>query len=198
MIYSLRGKLTTKGTDFAVIECGGVGFLVYAPVTALAEMGAVGSETTLYTYMNVKDDGIDLYGFSSPRQQECFRMLITVSGVGPKSALAVLSMYEPDRIAVAIASGDYKAFCACSGIGPKIAQRLVLELKDKASAIGAADITGVSAVSQEGSPTADAVAALVQLGYSQSEAASAVAKLPSGLSTEDMIMRALRQFDKRR
>ncbi len=196
MIYSLSGTIKAKTPEAAVIDCAGVGFYVNTPTSVYAELGEVGERGTLFTYMNVKDDGVDLYGFADLDSQRCFRTLLGVSGVGPKVALAILSVYTPQKIALAVAAGDHKAFSAVSGVGPKLAARLALELKDKVNAFGAAPESGESA-SVGSDAAADTVAALVALGFSHSEALSTVAKLPRQLSTEDMLREALRQFGAR-
>ncbi len=199
MIHHLSGAVISKTTADVVIECGGVGFYVMIPSSVYAYLPEVGDTGTIYTYLNVKEDGMELFGFASAEQQATFKLLIGVSGVGPKVALSVLSVYNSDHIALAIASGDYKAFTACPGIGPKLAQRLVLELKDKVGNLSGADASAVSAVAGVShGAAAEAVAALVSLGFSQSEAASAIAKLPQDSTVEEMIATALRTIGTRR
>ncbi len=195
MIYSLSGTLIKKEPSLAVISCGGVGFSVMIPSSVYGLLPNEGGECTLYTWLNVKEDALELFGFSDERERASFRMLTGVTGVGPKSALAILSLYSPDRIALAVASGDYKAFTACSGVGPKLAQRIILELKDKISDLGSVDAAQVqsSDVLVQGE-AASALAALVSLGFSNSEAASAIAKLPAGLSAEEIIARSLKSL----
>ena len=198
MIHMLTGKVMERTTDSVVLQCGGVGFFVNIPTSVYASLPDIGGEGTLYTYLNVKEDGMELYGFRDTAQQSTFRTLLSVSGVGPKAALSVLSVYDPDRVALAAAAGDYKAFTACAGIGTKLAQRIVLELKDKLKA-GTVLTPGTAGVVLPVSSGAagDAVAALAALGFSQSEAAAAVASLPEGLSTEDMVAAALRALASR-
>ena len=198
MIHMLTGKVMERTTDSVVLQCGGVGFFVNIPTSVYASLPDIGGEGTLYTYLNVKEDGMELYGFRDTAQQSTFRTLLSVSGVGPKAALSVLSVYDPDRVALAAAAGDYKAFTACAGIGTKLAQRIVLELKDKLKA-GTVLTPGTAGTVLPVSSGAagDAVAALAALGFSQSEAAAAVASLPEGLSTEDMVAAALRALASR-
>lgn len=197
MIHLLNGKLLSKTPNDLVVSCGGVGFYVMIPSSVYAALPQAGQETTVYTYLNVKEDGMELYGFADERQQACFRMLLGVSGVGPKAALSILSLYDPDRIAIAAAAGDYKMFTACAGVGPKLAQRIVLELRDKVKGIGSADISGVSAVTAApGGAASEALAALVSLGFSNSEAASALSKQPEGLTAEELIAAALKSMAK--
>lgn len=194
MIYSLSGTLAEKRNDEVVIVCGGVGFRVAVPLPTAAAAPAVGQPFTIYTHMQVKEDGMELFGFADKEARNIFKMLISVSGVGPKAALSILSVLQPEKIFLAISAGDHKAFTACQGIGPKIAQRLVLELKDKVSAVaGGLSIEDVAAAPAAGA-AAQAVGALVALGYSQSEAATAIAKLDGTLPVEEMIKQALRRI----
>ena len=199
MIYSLQGTLAEKTPDELIVVCSGVGYRVSVPLGTAANAPAVGSEILLYTYFHVKEDGMELYGFSDKSSRNVFKMLISVSGVGPKAALSILSMMAVDKIFLAISAGDHKAFTACQGIGPKIAQRIVLELKDKVGSIAESlsydDIPDMSALTAVASgATTQAVQALVALGYSQSEAASAVARLPAGLSVEELVRASLQSM----
>lgn len=197
MISVLSGNLLEKTPASAVISCGGVGFGVMIPASVSGALPDVGRECTLYTHLEVREDALELYGFEDARQREIFRRLIGVSGVGPKSALAILSLYDPDRIALCVASGDYKAFTACAGIGPKLAQRIILELKDKVGALGS-DISSVNAAMPPAtSAGAQALAALVQLGFSNSEAAQAISAQPADLAAEELITSALRSLANR-
>ena len=146
MIYCLTGKIVKKSMNAVVLSCGGVGYYAQCPASVAGALPGVGKEATIYTVMSVTENDVSLYGFATEEQQACFEMLTAVSGVGPKVGLAILSVMEPDRVALAISAGDHKAFKAASGVGPKLAQRIVLELKDKveqqdlsaASAAGAA------------------------------------------------------------
>ena len=131
MIYSLTGKIIKKTLNAVVICCGGVGYYAQCPASVAGALPGVGNEATIYTVMNVTENDVSLYGFASEEQQACFELLTSVSGVGAKVGLAILSIMEPDRVALAISAGDHKAFKAASGVGPKLAQRIVLELKDK-------------------------------------------------------------------
>ena len=194
MIYCLSGKILKKSPDGAVISCGGVGYWVQIPSSASGALPPVGGEATLYTVLSVSENDVSLYGFASEEQQTCFKMLTGVSGVGPKAGLAILSVLSPDKIALAISSGDHKAFTAASGVGPKLAQRITLELKDKVGKglAGGAELGQVSAAAQSAGGVAQAIGALVSLGYSQSEAAQAVARLDASLPVEELIRLALR------
>jgi len=198
MIYSLSGRIRHIEDGFFVVECGGVGYLCKASVTTLSQLPPTGSEAFVYTYLNVTQDGVDLYGFFDRAEKDCFLMLTGVSGIGPKAALSILSDFTPDALALAIASGDTKTLTRAKGVGPKAAQRLVLELKDKmigglsAGAYGFGEASGP--IAQIKGNAAEAVAAMGALGYSPSEAAAAIGRLPQEMSVEDMIKTALRSL----
>ena len=131
MIYSVRGKITVKELNLAVIECAGVGYACRTTYTTISKIGEIGSECLLYTYLYIREDMAELFGFSTQQELNCFKMLISVSGVGPKAALAILSDVTPEKFAMLVASGDSKLFTKTKCIGAKSAQRIVLELKDK-------------------------------------------------------------------
>ena len=196
MIYSVKGELIVKNTDAAVISCGGVGFKCMITLATYGDLPAVGNECMLYTYLNVKEDALDLYGFSTTEELECFKLLTSVSGVGPKFGLAMLSTLSPKQTVMCIATGDAKSLTAAPGIGPKLANRIVLELKDKVGGIdfgGGEEITAAASVSVgAASNVAEAINAMVALGYTQAEATAAVSKLDSSLSVEDLIKGALK------
>ena len=203
MIYCLTGKIVKKSLNAVVISCCGVGYYTQCPASVAGALPGVGQETTLYTVMSVTENDVSLYGFATEEQQACFEMLTAVSGVGPKVGLAILSVMEPDRVALAISAGDHKAFKAASGVGPKLAQRIVLELKDKVAkgfvdGISLEDVAGASADTQASQGSSQAIAALVSLGYSQSEAALAVSKIDAALPVEEIIKLALRSMAGRR
>ena len=202
MIYCLTGKIVKKSLNAVVLSCGGVGYYTQCPASVAGALPGVGQETTLYTVMSVTENDVSLYGFATEEQQACFEMLTAVSGVGPKVGLAILSVMEPQRVALAISAGDHKAFKAASGVGPKLAQRIVLELKDKVAkgfvdGISLEDVAG-SAATPATQSSAQAIAALVSLGYSQSEAALAIAKIDATLPVEEIIKLALRSMAGRR
>ncbi|MCI5903532.1 MAG: Holliday junction branch migration protein RuvA [Oscillospiraceae bacterium] len=197
MIYSIRGKLIRKEPNLAVIECAGVGYACRTTLNTLSRLGSIGSEAFLLTYLYIREDAVELFGFASEQELNCFKMLISVSGVGPKAGLAILSDTSPEKFALNVATGDYKAFTKTKGIGPKLAQRVVLELKDKitneqltSSVTGDTDFRAVT----EGGNTSEAISALVVLGYSQAEAASVIAKLDPSLSVEELIKNALKKI----
>lgn len=197
MIYNLRGTLTYCDQNFAVVECGGVGFKCFTTLTTLREIGKVGNEVNLYTHLSVREDAMDLFGFASKEELESFRLLISVSGIGPKAAVAILSEMTPDRLAVCIASGDAKMLTKAQGVGKKTAERVVLELKDKMGAIGSSDVAAAAAAgSAEGTDSAEAVQALVALGYTQSDAAVVIGRLDTSLSVDEMIRIGLKELAK--
>lgn len=203
MIYCLTGKIVKKSMNAVVISCGGVGYYVQCPASVAGALPGVGKDATVYTVMSVTENDVSLYGFASEEQQACFEMLTGVSGVGPKVGLAILSVMEPDRVALAISAGDHKAFKAASGVGPKLAQRIVLELKDKVAkgfvdGISLEDVAGASSSAPAAAGAGQAIAALVSLGYSQSEAAVAVSKIDATLPVEEIIKLALRGIAGRR
>lgn len=200
MFYSLTGKLIHKDAQTLAISCGGVAFKCFTTRNTLSSLQSkIDGDVTVFTHLNVREDALDLFGFSTENELEAFKLLIGVSGVGPKAALAILSELTPDNFAVAVASGDSKAITSANGVGPKLAQRIIMELKDK--------ITSVSFVSEENiavsnavasansiSNTSEAIAALTALGYSQTEASVAVSKLSPELSVEELIKGALKNM----
>lgn len=195
MIYCLTGKILKKTLDTVVVSCAGVGYLAQVPATVSESLPAPGREGTLYTVLAVSENDVALYGFSTEDQRACFKMLTAVSGVGPKAALAILSVMSPEKVALAASSGDHKAFTAANGVGPKLAQRIALELKDKVGkglAAGTGFAGNVSAAPAPQSAPAQAVAALVSLGYSASDAAAAVSRIDETLPVQDIIKIALR------
>ena len=198
MIYSLNGTLTYTGPSFAVIECGGVGFKCITSMNTLKRLPKTGEKAKLYTHLNVREDALDLFGFIDEKELNCFKMLISVSGVGPKAAVSILSETTPEKFAYYVASSDAKALTRAQGVGSRIAQRIILELKDKISGEQAAegftqpDFGVVSASSN----TQEALNALMVLGYSRSEAASAAAQCDSSLPVEEIIRQALKNLSR--
>lgn len=200
MLYNIRGKLTVSDVNFIVVECGGVGFKCFTTLNTVKNIGRTGDEVNVFTYLAVREDAMDLYGFASLDELNAFKLLISVSGIGPKAAAAILSELAPDRLAVCIASGDAKAITKAQGVGKKTAERVVLELKDKMGAITVGDtsdvVNSVASVS-ESSNSAEAVEALVALGYSQSDAAVVVGSMDKSLSVDEMIRNGLKQLAKK-
>ena len=199
MIYSVKGTLTVKELGFAVIECGGVGYGCRTSYNTVSQLGDIGSEAKLYTYLYVREDVVELFGFATLQELSCFKLLISVSGVGPKAATAILSDVTPEKFALLVASGDSKAFTRTKGIGAKTAQRLVLELKDKISSESvsgsissdAAAFAGIASA-ESSSAVSEALEALMVLGYTQGEAAPILGKLDPSLSTQELIKETLR------
>ena len=190
MIAGVKGTIEAIGSSWVIIDVGGVSFQVFLPTSTLSSLGGVGREAKLHTHLHVREDNLTLYGFSSARELALFETLMTVSGIGPKLGLAMLSAMDVEQLTLTIASGDAAMLTAVPGIGRKTAERIVLELKDK---IGSSLITQDLEAVQGNS---EVVAALTSLGYSVAEATRAVATLPapSDLSLEDKIKLALKYF----
>lgn len=199
MLYYLKGTVGQLAPNLAVMDCGGVGFACHTTSYTLSRLQA-GAEAKLYTYLNVREDAMELYGFASENERSCFQMLIGVSGVGPKAALSVLSAATPEGLAAAIITGDEKTLTAAPGIGKKIAQRIILELKDKLAkgqlpAEGERGGMAVTVIPQD--KTSEASAALAVLGYSAGEITLALKGLDlDALSLEEIIRQALRRMVK--
>ena len=198
MFYSVRGKLIHIEDGLAVVECAGVGFALKITNNTLSKLPALQSEVMLYTHFMVREDAMELFGFYDMGELNCFKMMLTVSGVGPKAALAILSQLSPEKFALCVATGDVKSITRAPGVGPKLANRLILELKDKvqneqiAKGVGMDDIPAPAVLA--GANLQEAISALVVLGYSQSEAASALGKLDPELPVEELIRQGLRKI----
>ena len=198
MIYSVTGNVVDFDANNVCVDVNGVAFRCMTTFTTSQKCASTGMKVTLYTYLNVREDAMELFGFYDKTEMDCFKMLITVNGVGPKMGLAILSEMTPDKVALSIAAGDYKALTKANGVGPKLAQRICMELKDKvgksmANVTSSVDLTAVSSTLTN-SNTAEAVAALEMLGYSQSDASVAVSKIDSSLSVEEIIKQALKML----
>ncbi|MCQ2771122.1 MAG: Holliday junction branch migration protein RuvA [Clostridia bacterium] len=201
MFYYLKGTLVVVDQSFAVIDCGGVGYKLSVSATTLSKIaGNIGQVTTLYTYLSVREDAVELMGFYSNEELSAFKMLISVSGVGPKAAMAILSIMTPERFAFTVSSGDSKALAKANGVGGKTAARIILELKDKvAKEISAVDTeTGetFAPIPQTGVVT-EAISALMVLGYSRSEAERALSGLNLNDTLEHVITAALKKMGTR-
>ena len=195
MISSLKGTLIYLEPTFCIVECSGVGFRCFITSKGLGAMPKIGEQVQLFTYMSVKEDAIDLYGFSAMKDLSCFKLITSVSGVGPKIGIALLSTFSAEQISMYIAGNDPKSLTAATGVGLKLAQRIILELKDKVTSIpGVSDSSEVAAVhtANSSSNSKEAVSALISLGYSQSEASLAVGKCPQDLPVEQLIKEALK------
>jgi len=195
VIARLRGLLDSFAADHAVIDVGGVGYLVFASTRTLAALGAIGDEIVLHTVMLVSQDDIRLIGFATAQERDWFRLLTSVQGVGTRVGLAILSALSIEELSRAVASGDHAMIARAQGVGPKLAQRIVNELKDKVGAIALGPVS--SAARAAGSAAADAVSALLNLGFRPAEAASAVAKAEAELgpaaSLDAMVRTALKK-----
>ena len=199
MFYSLKGTLTHTEPSFAVVECGGVGFKCFTTLNTQRSLPKLGETVQLFTHLNVREDALDLFGFATMAELNCFKMLTAVSGVGSKVGLAILSELTPEQVAMAVATGDSKTLSRASGVGPKLAQRIALELQDKVKKL---EKGGMGSFVPAGVPSAagnvaNAVNALSVLGYAPTDAAAVVAKFDSSLSTEELIRLALREMGSR-
>lgn len=197
MFYYLNGIVAETGPNLAVIDCGGVGYSCATTNYTLSQIKR-GEQAKLYTYLHVREDIFELYGFADPSELNSFKMLLGVSGVGPKAALAILSSSTPDQLALAIVTGDEKTLMMAPGIGKKIAQRIILELKDKLSkeqgSFSAAG-RGAAVVPIRNSKSDEAAAALAVLGYTTQDIAAALRGVDvETLSLEEIIRQALKKM----
>ena len=201
MFHYINGIVSELMPNLAVIDCGGVGFAINTSSYTVSQI-KVGEKAKLYTFVYIREDCMDIYGFASKSEKHCFEMLISISGVGPKAAVAILSSSSPENLVMNIVSGNEKALTAAPGIGKKIAQRIILELKDKlakeTAEISFQDVPAFNSVSASGdTKISDASAALMVLGYSSSEIAAALKKVDvEKLSLEEIIKAALKQMIK--
>ena len=202
MISYIRGTLAEKNEDSAVVEAHGVGYQIFVPVPVLSELPPLGESVKIYTYFSVREDGMSLFGFLSRQDLAMFKQLIGINGIGPKSALGILSALRPDVLRMAVASGDAKTISRAPGVGPKTAQRIILDLKDKIRPedVLAGGLEESLAVPEEisgvGQAGKEAVEALTALGYSAAEAAGAVkkVKITEEMMAEDVLKGALRHL----
>lgn len=202
MISYIRGTLAEKNEDSAVVEAHGVGYQIFVPVPVLLELPPLGESVKIYTYFSVREDGMSLFGFLSRQDLAMFKQLIGINGIGPKSALGILSALRPDVLRMAVASGDAKTISRAPGVGPKTAQRIILDLKDKIRPedVLAGGLEESLAVPEEisgvGQAGKEAVEALTALGYSAAEAAGAVkkVKITEEMTAEDVLKGALRHL----
>lgn len=200
MIGFIRGILAEKGNGYIIVDVGGIGYEIFVPANSGAYMAAEGSEIMVYTSMIVREDDVSLYGFSRKGELDAFKKLITVSGVGAKAAISILSAFTLEQLQQAIVFEDAKTLTKANGIGKKSAERIVLELKDKFSAEGhdgSMHTSETLMTSDGGAATgrAEAVSALIELGYSRGEATSALASIKeTDLSAEEYIRLALKNL----
>lgn len=198
MIYSLHGELIHTEPNLAVVECGGVGYACRTTMNTLKKIGSSG-DVKLFTQLNVREDAVDLFGFADTAELQAFRQLTSVSGVGPKAALSILSDITPSKLALCITTGDSKTLTRSPGIGNKIAQRIVMELKDKVAKeqhISAADfgIEPATATAAGGNAAAEAVTALCVLGFALPQAQAALAGANPDSTVEELIKYALKRL----
>ena len=197
MFYHVEGICAHKDQQFVVIDCGGVGYQVYTSLQTMSRMGEVGSKAKLYTYLYLRENIMDLYGFHDLEELNCFKMLISISGVGSKMAIALLSVLTAGQFAMCVVTQDVKAISQVSGIGPKRAQRIVLELKDKIKneQLAAPDSLDPVLPVFEGGARGEALNALMVLGYTKSEGQRAISQIPDmEMSLEDLIKEALKRL----
>lgn len=198
MYYYIKGTLAAKGENYLVVDAQGVGYMIYTSSSAVEKAGTVGNEITVYTYLNVREDAMELYGFLSEEERKMFLLLISVSGVGPKAATALLSISSPQKIAAAIVTGDEKIITKAPGVGPKAAKRIILELRDKidntALGLESSEVHDISHAQEMSNSVEEALSALTVLGYDARTAKNILLKLDSSLSTEELIKKALTQL----
>lgn len=194
MIYSVRGTLILMDAGIAVVECGGVGYRVQTSVNTQKQL-KLNTEVMLYTYMSVREDAMELFGFATKSELNTFKMLIGITGVGPKVALAILSELTSEQIAMCVSAGDSKTLTRANGVGPKLAQRIILELKDKIKGFDASGFEiGKGSVIADTGNVSKAVAALAVFGYSAADVTPILSRLDPSMTVEEMITATLRQM----
>lgn len=194
MFYYLSGTVTAMEANLAVVDCAGVGYACHTTGYTLSQLH-VGERHKLFTHCNIREDAFDIFGFATKEEKNCFERLLGVSGVGPKAALAILSAVTPDQFTLAVVTGDEKSLTAAPGVGKKLAQRIILELKDKiAGEQSAFDASGpAAAIASGGGKIAEATAALSVLGYSQAEIGAALRGLDAEkMTVEELVRQSLR------
>ena len=191
MYYYIKGTLVQKNDNYIVVDANGVGYMIYTSLNSMQNTGEIGKKITIYTYLHVREDVMDLFGFTTIEEKNMFMHLISVSGVGPKAALSILSVTTPAKFAVAVTTNDVKTITKASGVGPKMAQRVILELKDKMKT----DELEIDLEDESDDILSDnrseAISALVVLGYSSNDAQKAVKGIDGTLSVEEIIKKAL-------
>ena len=199
MYYYVEGTVAHTEPNIAVVDCGGVGYLCHVSLHTASRL-SIGARARLYTYLNVKEDALDLFGFFDREELYCFKLLYSITGVGPKVALGLLSSLTPERLALAIITGDEKALCAAPGVGRKLVQRLILELKDKLAKENPAVLGSVSdgfSPAASSNKSAEALMALSVLGYTQTEALSVLRSLDcENMTLENIIKEAIKNLAK--
>lgn len=196
MYYYIKGILAAKGENYLVVDAGGVGYLIYTPLSDIEKAGAIGSAITMYTSLNVREDAMELYGFITEEEKRMYHMLISVQGVGPKAGLALLSSASPQKLAVAIMTDDTNTLTKAQGVGPKAAKRIILELKEKLDPEEMGIDGGEGVVLDDTDSVimdnkAEAMSALVVLGYSPNDSKAVLQKLDGTLPTDELIKKSL-------
>ncbi len=202
MIYSLNGTIIHTEPNAVVIECGGVGYKCLTTMNTLSKLPKTGETAMVYTHMIVREDAVELCGFADPSELNCFKLLTTISGVGAKVAIAILSALSPEQIALAVSSDDSKTLTKASGVGNKLAQRIILELKDKVKKLVPSGIVSVSTGNTAGIPAASgnvekAIGALAVLGYSPDEATPFMNNVDPGWPVEKIIGETLKAIGRK-
>lgn len=197
MFAYLKGTLEHIGENYIIIDVNGVGYRVYTSLATIQKLPPIHQQVKVHTYLHIREDIMDLYGFSDKDQLSMFELVISVSGIGPKAALGILSTISPSEFALAIVGSDSKTITKAPGVGKKLAERIILELKDKINSEELAAVSNQSSLGTASDYSSEAVNALVVLGYSAGEAARAVQAINSdGLSVEEIIKLALKQLMK--
>ena len=191
MFYYIKGVLSALNPDFAVLDADGVGYMLYVSLATHEKLAPLyGKQAQLYTYLNVREDAMELFGFYTEEERECFIKLLSVSGVGPRAAMAILSLYTPQSLASLVASGDAKAISRANGVGLKTAQKVIIELKGKL------DLTEGAAAGPLPSALADAADTLAVMGYSKAESAEALRGINADQPLENIIKDALKKLNR--
>ena len=202
MFYYIKGELVLTEPAAAVIDCGGVGYKLTISKNTLSRLSRLGETVCLYTYFYIREEAVELLGFYTLEELSAFKLLITVSGIGPKAAMAVLSVLTPEKFALAVSTGDAKAISKAQGVGGKMAARVVLELKDKVAKEFSSEIAAADPSASDEEETVignvdEAITALMVLGYTRQEAQAALKGIAPLLPLEDMITAALRKMGTR-
>ena len=198
MFYSITGKIVYSDTSSVALDCAGVAFRCTVTLNTLKNLGKLGDTATLFTYLSVREDALELFGFYDQQELEFFKLLLDVSGVGPKAAIAILSQNTPNMLALSIAAGDVKAITKAQGVGPKIAQRVILELKDKMAKLAPSRVSSEDASPMQqinmGGNISEAVSALAALGFSAADAAKALQGADPQTRVEDLVKIGLKKL----
>lgn len=201
MIYSLNGKIIHTNPSFVVVECGGVGYKCLVTANTLRALPKTGENTFIYTQMLVREDSVELCGFAEASELNCFNMLMSISGVGAKVAIAILSVLTPEQVALAVSFGDSKALTKASGVGNKLAQRIILELKDKVKKLGiaqtSAETESTPAMPIQTGNISQAIGALAVLGYTPDDVLPFMKGIDPALPVEKIISETLRAIGKK-